>query len=336
MRIAALKGIAPSKSFQELSIFQYIINVFPLFIKYMKKLVFPLELSALHPFSPVFSILEPKCVLSILLMLAIGILAYWTRKRRTVLFGLLLIVIPLLPALYTPGISGEGAFAERYLYLPSVGFVLVLGYLFGCLLERAGTRTALLAIVPIGLIVIYSIGTFERNKVWKDSYSLWSDTLKKSPQSSVAHEYYGYALYSQGRLDEAIEHYRIALSLNPQRVDSHFNLGVAYALKGWTDQAIAQYRSGLTLRPGDAEGHMNLGLAFLAKEQIEDAIGECSMALTRNPNSAGAHNCLGIAFAAKGLMDKAMYHFQEAVSLDPNNINFRNNLSLLYQVQDRR
>jgi len=336
MRISALKGIAPSKSFQELSTFQYVINVFPLFVNYLKKLVLPLELSAVHPFSPVSSILEPNCLLSILVTIGIGILAYWMRKRKTVLFGLSLIVIPLLPALYIPGISGEGAFAERYLYLPSVGFVLVLGYLYGCVLERTGTRAALLAIVPIGLIVIYSIGTVERNKVWKDSYSLWSDTLKKSPRSAVAHEYYGYALYSQGRLDEAIEQYRIALSLNPQRVDSHINLGVAYALKGWTDQAIAQYKSGLTLRPGDAEGHMNLGLAFLAKEQIEDAVGECSMALGSNPNSAGAHNCLGIALTAKGLMDKAIYHFQEAVRLDPNNINYRNNLSLSYKVQDSR
>jgi tetratricopeptide (TPR) repeat protein len=336
MRFAAIKGIAPSKGFHELNTYQYVINVFTLFIDYMKKLVLPLELSALHPFSPVSSIFEPKCLFSIFLTIVIGILAFWLRNKKTVLFGFSLIVIPLLPALYIPGIAGESAFAERYLYLPSVGFVLILGYLYECGLKRAGTKAALLAVVPILLIAIYSIGTVERNKAWKDSYSLWEDVVKKSPQSAVAHEYFGYALYSQGRLDEAIEQYRIALSLNPQRVDSRINLGVAYALKGWTDQAIAQYKAGLTLRPGDADGHMNLGLAFLAKEQVEDAIGECSLALNINPNSAGAHNCLGIAYAAKGMIDKAIYHFQESVSLDPDNINYRNNLSLFYNIRDSR
>jgi len=336
MRFAAIKGVAPSKGFHELNTYQYVINVFPLFINYMKKLVLPLELSALHPFSPVSSIFEPKCLLSIFLTIVIGILAFLFRNKKTVLFGLSLVVIPLLPALYIPGIAGESVFAERYLYLPSVGFVLILGYLYGIGLERAGRKGALLAIVSIGLIAIYSIGTFERNQVWKDSYSLWADTVTKSPQSAVAHEYFGYALYSQGRLDEAIEQYQIALSLNPKRVDSRINLGVAYALKGWTDQAIAHYKAGLTLRPDDADGHMNLGLAFLAKEQVEDAIGECSLALNINPNSAGAHNCLGIAYATKGLIDKAIYHFQESVRMDPDNINYRNNFALFYNMRDSR
>jgi len=326
MRIASIKGIAPSKNFQELSIYQYVINVFPFFIDYLEKLVLPLGLSAVHPFLPVSSILEPKCLLSFLLTIVIGILAYRIRKRKTVLFGLSLILIPLLPAFYIPGIAGEGAFAERYLYLPSVGFVLLLGYLYGCGLKKVGTQATLLAIVPIALIMIYSIGTVERNKVWRDSYSLWSDTAKKSPQSAVAHEYFGYALYSQGRLDEAIEQYKIALSLNPQRVDSHINLGVAYAMKGRTDQAIEQYKAGLTLRPGSAEGHVNLGLALIDKGHIEEAIRECVSAQNVNPYLAGAHNCLGIAYAAKRLIDRSIYHFREAVRLDPLDINYRSNL----------
>ena len=69
--------------------------------------------------------------------------------------------------------------------------------------------------VSIVIVGLYTIGTINRNNVWKDSFNLWSDTVKKSPDSPEAHNNLGNAYASQGQLDRAIAEYQTALRLKP-------------------------------------------------------------------------------------------------------------------------
>ncbi|MDP2156359.1 MAG: tetratricopeptide repeat protein, partial [Nitrospirota bacterium] len=65
--------------------------------------------------------------------------------------------------------------------------------------------------------------TVQRNHAWKDDYSLWSDTVKKSPDSDVAHNNLGDAYEQKGRLDDALREYESAISLNPMYMDAYEN-----------------------------------------------------------------------------------------------------------------
>ncbi len=333
MRILALEGLVPSKSSRGLSGLQVVINIFPLFVGYLGKLILPVRLNVLHVFDPVRSVLEFQSMVSLILTLGIGIVAYMMRKNKVVLIGCALIVVPLSPALYLPGIVGEVAFAERYLYLPSVGFVLLLAFLLDQAKKILPGKAVHLSVLSIVLVGLYSLGTVSRNRVWKDSYSLWKDTAIQSPGSAVAHEYLGYALYAEGRIDEAIQEYRAALTLNPDRADARINLGVAYHGKGWLDQAMEQYRIGLSLRPDDAEANMNLGLALMDKGSLGQAIDRCRIAIELDPYLAGAYNCLGSAYGRKGSIEEAIVFFRGAVRLDPNDPVFTNNLVKAEQIQ---
>ncbi len=333
IRLVVLGDFAPSRRHGELSAFQLVINIFPLFVRYLETLVLPVNLSALHVFSPVRSILEGRSMVSLGVSALFFLLVFISRrKNKAVFLGLVLIVIPLLPALYIPAL-GENVFAERYLYLPSFGFVL----LAGSLVSRISARRAVAAAaIVVSLAGLYSAGTIMRNPVWKDNYSLWADAVSKSPDSVSAHEYFGYALYERGLLDKAIEQYRLALMLDPARTDAHVNLGLAYFSKGWLEGAVREYQAALTLSPGDVEAHDNLGLAYAGMGLNDKAIEQHLAALRLNPEYANAHNNLGAAYANSGMMDKAVEHFREAVRLRPDNETFRENLSRAYGAKSAR
>jgi len=65
VRVYALGGVAPLKRYATLSVYQYAINIFPLFIQYLEKLLVPLNLNAFYVFHPIASILERKGVFSL-------------------------------------------------------------------------------------------------------------------------------------------------------------------------------------------------------------------------------------------------------------------------------
>ncbi|HBO84498.1 MAG TPA: hypothetical protein DD641_05900, partial [Deltaproteobacteria bacterium] len=72
--------------------------------------------------------------------------------------------------------------------------------------------TILLAVI---IIILYSAAGVKRNSLWKDEYSIWSDTSRKSQQKARVHNTLGNAYNKRGLIDNAIEHYQIALMLKP-------------------------------------------------------------------------------------------------------------------------
>jgi hypothetical protein len=125
LRTYAVGEFSPRKAHAGLSGYEYFINVFPLFAQYLGKLILPINLNAAYVFHPIHSLLEWRGILSVAVTLCFIVTLYLARDRnRIAFFSLLLAVIPLLPVFYIPAL-GEHTFAERYLYLPSVGFVIL-------------------------------------------------------------------------------------------------------------------------------------------------------------------------------------------------------------------
>jgi tetratricopeptide (TPR) repeat protein len=313
VRVTALGSFAPVKAHANLTSYQYIINVFPLFALYIEKLVLPINLNAFHTLHFVNSLIEGNTLIALAItitVVVIGIFAY--RKNRTVFFGLALIVAPLIPALYIPAL-GESPLAERYLYLPSVGFVILVA-IFLSWINNTRRRVAYFFVsVSIGVAALYAFGTVARNEVWKNDYTLWSDTVEKSPGHAFPREGLGNALMSLERVDEAIAQYKIALRMNPRNENIMNNLGRAYFKKGSTDAAIREFQSLTVMRPDFAEAYYNLGCVYASKGMIDEAIGEFQTAIKIKPDYLEAVYNLGVAFMEKGLLDKAVTNLDEAM-----------------------
>ena len=335
LRIHALGEFAPQKRYVTLSAYQYAINVFPLFIQYLEKLLVPLNLNAFYVFHPIASLFELKGILSLMATAVFAVLfPIALKKNRVAFLGLLFVTVPLLPVLYIPAL-GENTFTDRYLYLPSVGYVLLLVIFLSWAKKKLPRAVMSITIVFAAIWGLYTIGTITRNNVWKDNLKLWTDTVKKSPDSEIAHDNLGLAYASQGQWDRANAEYQTVLRLKPDSEIAHNNLGLAYASQGQWDRAIAEYQTVLRLKPCFAEAHYNLGVACASQSQVGRAIAEYQTALRLKPDYAEAQNNLGIAYASQGQVDRAIAEYQAILRLKPDYAEAHYNLGLAYESQSQ-
>ncbi len=336
VRAVVLGMIVPQKQNTYLSAFQYVYNVFPLFARYMRLLVYPARLNAFYVFHPAVSFTDARVLLSLCVAAALlAVILYSLRSARVIFFSLGFLALGLGPALYLPGVGTHGSvFAERYLYLPSVGFVIALAYLLWRLYRRlkAPSYRRSFAVVVAVLIVAASLLTIERNRVWHDNYTLWSDTARKTKDSAVVYNNLGAAADKRGRVVEAINAYNSALALSPYMPEVYFNLGVLYSIHGDVDKSIESYEKarGLTTNYDYlARIAGNLGDAYLEKGMLDRAIGEYSRALELGLNKEKVYFNLGVAYGRKGMAGKAIQNFETVLGMDPENRPARMNIERL-------
>jgi tetratricopeptide (TPR) repeat protein len=101
------------------------------------------------------------------------------------------------------------------------------------------------SVVLAGLVLLFATATYQRNIVWKDDLSLWSDIVKKSPNKARPYNNLGLALFNNKDFDKALVEFRQALRLNPRSEKAYLNIGMIYEEKGRIKDAIEQYQNDL-------------------------------------------------------------------------------------------
>jgi len=306
LRTYAIGGFIPKQSYIKYTVFQIVINAFPLFAKYLAMLVLPVNLTVLHVFRPVSSLFDVRTITSLgFFVFFVLFLIFLNRKNRGLLFGTLWTVVPLLPVFYIPAFLGESVFAERYIYLSSAGFVIVAAIVIRSIKHNNLFKTITIPVLVTGvsaIIVIFTFWTINRNYAWRDDFSLWADAVKKSPDSYVSHINLGKAYYGKGRVSEAIREYQTALLLNPGSDMAFFNIGTIYYEKGMMKDAINAFRAAIALRPDNYEAHNGMGNAYYSTGLIDDAIREYQSAISIRPDYSEAQYNLSVLYTLKGAM----------------------------------
>lgn len=173
---------------------------------------------------------------------------------------------------------------EYRLYLPLFAYALLLAMGFdylGQLLYRLEAKTLSRNIVlalAILLLCFYSLITLERNRVFKDELTLWSDALKKSPKKMRVHHNLGRAYFHRGQVDEAIREGEVALRLSAhldrkENVKFVLNLlGGAYLVKGDNQKALSMFQQAIEVDPNFATSYYNVSCIYAIQHEKEKAI----------------------------------------------------------------
>jgi Flp pilus assembly protein TadD len=227
---------------------------------------------------------------------------------------------------------------EHRVYLPSVGaFIGVVALLFVMAGRLREGRKKMERMIIIGLtvtVMIFSLATLARNRVWLDEVRLWEDVVKKSPYKARGYNNLGYVYLGRDMTDQAITHIRTALQFSPRNADARNNLGVAYYRKGWLDAAIEQFRISFALGSSDferADSLYNLGIAYAHKGMNADALAVMESASKFSPNSPEIYSDLGVLYMRVGEIDKAVGSYQHALSLAPDYAPAHFNLGMIYR-----
>ena len=136
------------------------------------------------------------------------------------------------------------------------------------------------------------------------------------------------ALMSQGRIDEAIEHFRKALGIKPD-ANAYNNLGAALAQRKQFDEAVGQFLEAVKIKPDYANAHYNLGVALANRGRTDEAIAHFRAAVKIKPDYANAHYNLGCALASRGRIDEAITQYHKFLEIKPDDIHALNDLAWL-------
>ena len=326
----ALLSFAPATSWDRLGLLERVAVSAYSVAFYLRKTLLPLGLSPLYElFLPVRAF-DWRFLLSGVVVLLITGVAFALRQRWP---GLLAVWISYGVMLFpVVGIfhKGHQIAADRYSYLPGIGWALLAGGAVVLALRRyrsAGHR-ALAVILVFSTIPLLAFATWRQVKIWQDGVTLWRHAVGLDPASPIAASNLGWELRARGELAEAVEQSQRALLLRPDYADAHLNLGLARAAQGRAAEAERHLRRALEITPRSTPAQSGLGSLLEAEGRVDEAIGHFRQALQINPRSAGAHNNLGVALTRSGRVGEALAEFSEAVRLDPSFGQAQNNLGL--------
>jgi Tfp pilus assembly protein PilF len=158
-------------------------------------------------------------------------------------------------------------------------------------------------------------------------------TLANDPADVEAHYNLASLLQAQGLVQEAIEHYRMAVKLRPDHAVANNALGAALVAVGRPADAVGPLRVAISKRPGYFDAHYNLALALHALKDVKGTIEQLTEAVRISPNDSSAHANLGAALAEAGRVREAQAQLERALEIDPHHEMARENLVILKQRQ---
>jgi Tfp pilus assembly protein PilF len=228
--------------------------------------------------------------------------AWAVRRVPVVGFGALWFWITLAPSVVVNLLPLPTVLmAERFLYLPTVGYCLILGWLasrvLGPVLGR-GVRLRLAPAVGLALLLLaYFVLTLWRNEDWRDEERLYSRMAQSSPAAAVPHVNLAFVQLSRGEIASANELLREAVRLAPGNPRAEAGLGLTETMLGHLDVGLRHGLRARELAPHSADVLASLGALYLARGEPARAVPELSESLRVKPNQVHAALNLALALA---------------------------------------
>ena len=293
-------------------------NMFLSYIRYIGKMIWPSRLALFytHPRLNISDALAVTCAVLFILLTVLCIEI--GRRKRYATFGWLWYAGTLVPVIGLVQ-SGTQAMANRYMYIPMVGLLIVIAWgVRDFIVKRPGIRTAAAVMCVIALSSILILTRIQVGH-WRNDRTLFEYTLKVTEDNILAENNYGLALLEAGSIDEAIEHFTNARRINKYYVSAYINLGMAYSRQGKYEPAIQNWTKALELKPNSLEALNNLAwvMATVNEATIEDANKAielvkrvCEQTGYKNPSMM---DTLAAAYAAAGRFEEAVKTAGQAV-----------------------
>lgn len=166
-------------------------------------------------------------------------------------------------------------------------------------------------------------------------FDMLQKSVESDPHFSESHLEFAEFLLTEGKREQAVQHFKEVTKLNPNSFTANVRLGNLLSEEGKTPEAIEYFRHALKIEPKNLSTLNNLAAVLIKQEKFDDAIHYLREALSVDSNSPEIHNNLGAAFLRMGKTDEAMKHFEEALKIKPNNWKALANLAnVFYQKRD--
>lgn len=302
--------------------FDYLLTEFSVIVTYIRLLFLPVNQTVDYDFPLYKSFFEKGVYMPLIVILSLLVCGMYLLKKsrpaaRFAAFGIFWFFLSLsVESSFIP--TNDLAFEHR-LYMPSVGFFLVLVSVLFVLMELVRTKfTAVTASSALSaVIILLCIAAYNRNSVWIDGVTLWQDSIRKAPNKSRGYNELGRIYYKKDEFDNAIGNYKKAIELDPTFIWAYHNLGLALYKKGLMDEALGAFERSTELGLNSSVVYSDIGAIYYKKGMMKEAISYFNSAMRSDPNNALPVYNLGVIYRLMCIEDKADYYFSMAHKLRP-------------------
>jgi tetratricopeptide (TPR) repeat protein len=212
--------------------------------------------------------------------------------------------------------------ADHYQYMASIALITLVVSAGSRLINCFGVRAAKIAPV-LAVVLLFTFGTltWRQSRVYTNLEALWRDTLRKNPDSWLAHNNLSHVLLTQNKLDEAQMHLRRSIELAQTApaihryglADAYYNLALVFRAQQKYDDAVEQLRRVLDIRPNDREANFDLLDILESQGRLDEAVAHYNRFIKVYPDDAVLYYRFAIVCLRRGDLDNAVEFAQRAV-----------------------
>ena len=366
LRLQGIFGTVDMHTRTHTTLLERLPATFEAMIQYIRLLCAPHNLTMGYG-QKVASFASPIVLAGLALYIGLMGTAFRIRKRSALLsFALVWYIIGLFPVMNLYPVNAY--MAEHWLYVPSIGFFLILAVVLEKLYQQPSYQKVVMGCC-VFIIGAFSFLTIQQNQVWHNPFNFYQRVVEINPKFIKAYNNLGKMNAEAGNCMEAITYFEKALEVEPNFVKAYNNAAVCYADLGQKDKAIDYYQKALNLEPEFVPTYNNLGVLFMENDNLQEArkyfdkaldlnpkedktyfnlgilaemknnyqeaIGYYTKALEINPSYREAQNNIGSALSRRSEKDKAIQYYLSLIDQDPENEVSYNNLGVLYMHQGR-
>jgi tetratricopeptide (TPR) repeat protein len=298
-----------------------IISALAVFGQYGWKLLWPAKLCAYYVFPGDVAALYPWALGGVV-ALAICLIAFAGLRKSSpqAAFGVIWFLATLAPVLNVRWMTSN-AFAERYLYLASIGFCWMVGWggiqAWKSLSARGNKRRFALPVAACVLAALAAVRITTRNGDWRDNVTFYTATLAVSPGAYYIHNNLGTEYWSQGNVPAAEKEWREALRLAPGSEYALHNLALVDIETKHYQEAEALLQSALAVRPDYSDAHLDLGRTFEATGRLPEAEEQMVAAEKLSPLNVRVRNTLSEFYFDRRRLPEAEAEARRSLEIEP-------------------
>jgi tetratricopeptide (TPR) repeat protein len=301
---------------------------------YLVKMIVPTNLSALHPYIDLSKGLPAIFYLSVVFVSALVVLIFFSlSKTRILAFTFLFYLISLVLVLQFMAV-GQAIIAERYTYLAYIGPFILIGYGYRHLVMSNNRQLVGLKLPVQGILILYVVflaySTYERNRVWKNSETLWGDVIEKYPDNWYAYQGRANYYFENNEIEKSLADYYKVSTLEPAKADGFIGLGKVYRNTNQTPKALEAYNKAMRIDSFNSYAYNNRGNIYFDMEEYDLALADYKKSLSLKPNESTTYNNLGSIYVKKAAYTAALENYSRSLELDPLNANTYLNCSMVY------
>ena len=291
------------------------------FIIYVVKSILPYKLSPLYPYPSSFPWYFYPSILIVPVIIFLLYRAY-IKEHKALFFGLTFFIVNIIFLLQILG-AGQGYLADRFTYIAYFGIFFIIGYYFDQWMTKATFQPGILwGTVGVSLLILGGM-TFQQNKIWKNSGTLWTHVLKYYTTTTLPYGNRANYYREQKIYDKALADYQSSLNIKehqPQLYNSRARLYFEVA-KGRDTLLLAlnDYNKAIEYLPTDGEFRVNRGATYARLGDMQKAIVDLTDGLKLKPDHAVGYLNRSIMYHNTGRIDLALQDIESYLKYIPTN-----------------